>query len=831
MSKKKKYFFSNELSSILESSSDKSVTFSLSTTTDSSATRPIRRIPKPATPGSSLKRINKQTPSNVSCLQELDDRCVIKVPKKKISFSEDSTLSTSSSLPKEKSPTETLKKKSLPAKCKVITVFGKKCPPPPGIKVAKPEEKKPKPRVDFSDKVNFEIDKLASLLKESASNLKKFKKEIVTSSTTTSSATTSKQDEKALVLRPALTVSKFQPIKKDSSKKSLRVKAKPPKIKSPELIHSSKTSSNSSLQSAVDIEIEKLVALLTETKEILGSKLAKKSSMLTSIPKHSPAVESSSTRLSGRITKSSSKISKTSKEDERETLPKKINREIEKIAILLKDPPASIIEKFKSIDRKTSKKSEKSIESSNSKSNDSSSKRKKDILVLKIDLADEKASFQKIKKSSTNKALETACKSPSNLIKEIKQFKQEKEKQKQKEKESLISKMKSQLRDKLDLEKMLATRKQIKTNKEATKLCLSSKLNETSTTTATTSSASKKSKDDKPTLIVSFKECLKSKFEPTKAPSKAPLPLPPPTLALPQPTPKLEIKSIKIKDEYKIKENKDEPKLKLVKLKEDLKLKIKEETRLKIKEESKLKKDDAKLKLKEELKLKEKLLRKIESSLRDENSCKEASKSTSSKRNSKSSEKETSSSNQPEAAVVLPKSNESSKIIISKEPKKINDSFKKVSASARRKILSILNKKVPILPASEVSQQEDLPVLKTESKVIVLKSPVTLATTPPSPVDPNVPVIESPEVIIRQKIKHLGIVETNPDDYMKQFGNCLIQSKDLPKFVLDICPPEGIKLAANMPVKPVELEGDVEALKLVDHEILVREGLSQYKNI
>ena len=52
---------------------------------------------------------------------------------------------------------------------------------------------------------------------------------------------------------------------------------------------------------------------------------------------------------------------------------------------------------------------------------------------------------------------------------------------------------------------------------------------------------------------------------------------------------------------------------------------------------------------------------------------------------------------------------------------------------------------------------------------------------------------------------------------------------DLPKIVQDLPTPEGITLAAEYKYNPVhELEGDVDALKLVDLE---SEGLSEYKSL
>lgn len=87
---------------------------------------------------------------------------------------------------------------------------------------------------------------------------------------------------------------------------------------------------------------------------------------------------------------------------------------------------------------------------------------------------------------------------------------------------------------------------------------------------------------------------------------------------------------------------------------------------------------------------------------------------------------------------------------------------------------------------------------------------------------------EKPDVEIQQSLKHLEIIEANPAEYRKQFSSELIQADKLPEYVLKINPPEGVKLAANQDQvgKLPELEGDVEAMRLVD---LDQVGLSEYK--
>jgi hypothetical protein len=77
---------------------------------------------------------------------------------------------------------------------------------------------------------------------------------------------------------------------------------------------------------------------------------------------------------------------------------------------------------------------------------------------------------------------------------------------------------------------------------------------------------------------------------------------------------------------------------------------------------------------------------------------------------------------------------------------------------------------------------------------------------------------------------YAGIIRANPVEYVKRYGASLKASRDLPDFVLDIKPPNGVVLAAdyqyNGPQHVHELEGDVHALRLVD---LDRAGLSEYR--
>jgi len=114
---------------------------------------------------------------------------------------------------------------------------------------------------------------------------------------------------------------------------------------------------------------------------------------------------------------------------------------------------------------------------------------------------------------------------------------------------------------------------------------------------------------------------------------------------------------------------------------------------------------------------------------------------------------------------------------------------------------------------------------------------------------------ESPAPVIKKGIRYLGVSDADPNEYRARYGATLKHSSELPHFVIDH---ENIsKYSADVPVKytrdlefevnklsssiyrsahlatnsnTVELYGDVEALKLLDREILEREGLPSYIN-
>lgn len=56
---------------------------------------------------------------------------------------------------------------------------------------------------------------------------------------------------------------------------------------------------------------------------------------------------------------------------------------------------------------------------------------------------------------------------------------------------------------------------------------------------------------------------------------------------------------------------------------------------------------------------------------------------------------------------------------------------------------------------------------------------------------------EAPQVQIRKDFKYLGIIRANPVEYVQRYGSQLKTAQELPSFVLDIKPPEGVVLAAD----------------------------------
>lgn len=159
-----------------------------------------------------------------------------------------------------------------------------------------------------------------------------------------------------------------------------------------------------------------------------------------------------------------------------------------------------------------------------------------------------------------------------------------------------------------------------------------------------------------------------------------------------------------------------------------------------------------------------------------------------------------------------------------------------------RKIITISGKKMPPPPRKVIIER--LPPLPSKPQSVIIERwlpyrPIKRKVifqranenkTPAVVVKPRNIIIqwEAPTVTVKKEFKDLGIVRANPVEYIQRYGTSLKRSIELPNFVKEIKPPEGLILAAdsNSPLM-YELEGDLHALTLVDLE---REGLVEYKN-
>ncbi len=156
------------------------------------------------------------------------------------------------------------------------------------------------------------------------------------------------------------------------------------------------------------------------------------------------------------------------------------------------------------------------------------------------------------------------------------------------------------------------------------------------------------------------------------------------------------------------------------------------------------------------------------------------------------------------------------------------------------KLITISGKRLPPPPRKVIIERLAPLPIKPQSVIIErwlpyndnLKRRVVYQRPPPDPVviKPRNVIIqwEIPKVSIRKDYKYLGVVRANPAEYARKYSSQLKSFEELPEIVRDIKNPEGIVLAADYKYNALhELEGDVDALKLID---LDREGLSEYKS-
>ena len=160
------------------------------------------------------------------------------------------------------------------------------------------------------------------------------------------------------------------------------------------------------------------------------------------------------------------------------------------------------------------------------------------------------------------------------------------------------------------------------------------------------------------------------------------------------------------------------------------------------------------------------------------------------------------------------------------EPLVIREAPPQAPACQGRKIITISGKRLPAPPRKVVVER--LPKLPKKPQAIIVerwmpyteqKRKIIYQKPPPDPVvcKPRNVIVqwESPEVVIKQKVKYLGVICANPCDYIQRYGNSLKTADQLPEITKNIPVQEGYILAADTN-QAYELEGDVDALRLVD---------------
>ncbi len=81
--------------------------------------------------------------------------------------------------------------------------------------------------------------------------------------------------------------------------------------------------------------------------------------------------------------------------------------------------------------------------------------------------------------------------------------------------------------------------------------------------------------------------------------------------------------------------------------------------------------------------------------------------------------------------------------------------------------------------------------------------------------------------IIKKNIQYLGVVRADPYEYASKYGATLKRTQELPSYVSELDNNNSYQKYVSDQGRPYQLEGDIEALKLVDLE---KEGLSMYRH-
>ena len=87
---------------------------------------------------------------------------------------------------------------------------------------------------------------------------------------------------------------------------------------------------------------------------------------------------------------------------------------------------------------------------------------------------------------------------------------------------------------------------------------------------------------------------------------------------------------------------------------------------------------------------------------------------------------------------------------------------------------------------------------------------------------------QKPDVEITHEVKNCGVAFADPEEYVRRYGPELSQPEDMPALVAAHNGPVHLVQPEQPKKQEPRLEGDVDALRLIDLELV---GLGQYKNL
>lgn len=136
--------------------------------------------------------------------------------------------------------------------------------------------------------------------------------------------------------------------------------------------------------------------------------------------------------------------------------------------------------------------------------------------------------------------------------------------------------------------------------------------------------------------------------------------------------------------------------------------------------------------------------------------------------------------------------------------------------------------------SSNTSNKKTKDFTQIRKKRVPKLVPISIKSPPPPPPDLQMIRKKSNEDINslrtienrKSRIIDLGILKVDPNEYKELYYDNIKDTKELPKIAKEIKPPRGLVFAADYPVKPPILEGDIHALKFLNLEAA---GLTEYK--